>query len=391
MNEKEFEKKLALLDQLQSACTHCGLCSEACATFELTGWEHESPRGRLHVAAQFLHGHISPQSNALSTFDRCLGCQACEPLCPHQVRYSQVRNIIQELRRQLKTSPSTNVEKRKYQQWLTFAQRIGNVCWRHYGKKWLAISSLDSQSLGSFVRKRKRPQIGQPTLAVCCMQDLFQHDVIEQTLIFLQRLGYSFEVDYKQPCCGAIFERLVQGGEESVCYPKQQGKAAFLQKKSLRNFLQWMTPNTYFLSRGCQSFVGQVDQLSDLYTWIEHILFRQQFKLLFSQPQVVYYQPYCRFQKGEKDSIFRLLQKIQGLTICEFFSPYTCCGGYCGETFLHPKHAQALAWKKISQLPDSATVIVTSSDCWSLFKTYASNRNLTIYHPLQLLVQALVQ
>lgn len=391
MNEKHFEEKLELLDHFQSACTHCGICSEACATFQSTGWEHESPRGRLQLAAQFLHGHIPPESATLSTFDHCLGCQACELLCPHQVSYARVRQIVQELRRDLQVSPSSIMEQAQYQQWLTLAQRISNIYWRRYGVKWLTAPFPNFKSLGSFSKKYKRPQPGQPVLAICCVQDLFQHDVIEQTLAFARRLGCSLAIDRQQPCCGAIFERLAQGGGETICYPEKQRKAVSLQNKRRTAFLNWMPPQTYFLSRGCQCFVSKHHRnSSDLYAWFEAILDKQQLKLSLPQPQSIYYQPYCGLQKGMQDSILRLLKRIQGLAVLEVSSPQSCCGGYCGEVFLHPTHAQTLAWQKISHLPDHATLVVTSPDCWSLFKNHSVSQNLTICYPTHLLSQALI-
>lgn len=386
MDEKQFEEKLTLLDQLQSACTHCGLCAEGCATFQATGWEHESPRGRLHLAAQFLHGRISPQSEALSTFDRCLGCQACEPLCPHHVPYGQVRQIVQELRRELHASPPVAMERIQYRRWVTLARRISNHWWRSYGAKWLKIPLLNHQNQGSFAKKCKRPQVGQPILAICCMQDLFQHDVIKQTLSFVQRLGYSLGVDYKQPCCGAIFERLIHGSEEAICYPKEQRKAAALQKKTLKSFLKWMPSQTYFLSMGCQCFVNRHHQTGlDFYHWIETILDQRQLRL-YLPPQEVYYQPYCGSKKElQEDPIWRLLQRIEGLIVHPISYPHACCGGYGGEILLHSQHALELSWQKISNLPEHATLIVTSPDCWSLFNRHTVNLQLTICYPIHLL------
>lgn len=391
-NEKQFEEKLTLLDSLQSACTHCGLCSEGCATFQLTGWEQDSPRGRLQIAARFLHGHIQSTSYALSTFDRCLGCRACESLCPHHVAYHRVRQIVQELRRELQTDSLPAMQKREYHQWLTLARRISSRWWRRFGAKWLRIPAFNHQNSGSFINKKQSPRPENPVLAVCCVQDLFQHEVIEQTLSFVKRLGYELEVDKSQPCCGAIYERLVQGGEETICYPTLQKKAASLQDKARQSFLKWMPSQLYFLSQGCQSFISspKIQEL-DLYAWIETLLEEQNLVLNLPLPQEVYYQPYCRQQKGVKDSILRVLQRIGGLKVREIFSPLACCGGYCGETLLHPIHAQALAQQKISALPQRATIVVASPDCWGLFKKHSSFLNTTLCYPIQILSQALIQ
>lgn len=391
MDEKQLEEKLTLIDQLQSACTHCGLCSEACATFQSTGWEHESPRGRLHLAARFLHGHIPLQSEALSSFDRCLGCQACEPLCPQQVSYSQVRQLVQEIRRDLQLAPPAAMEESRYQYWITLAYRVSNRWWRYYGARALKLSSLYGQQARSFAKKRKRIKAGMPVLAVCCIQDLFQHEAIEQVLAFVARLGESLQVDRNQPCCGALFERLVHGGEEAICYPKKQKKAGRLQVKACNAFLKWMPPRVYFLSRGCQLFIShRNDHAADLYAWIEALLIQKGIALYFPQPRTIYYQPYCRSQKVEKDSIWRLLKRIQGLTVREIEFPKACCGGFGGEALLHPEDARALIDPKMFSLPSHATLVVTSPDCWSGFKNHEKSRHVTICYPAQILVEACI-
>lgn len=391
MDDKQLEEKLALLDDLQSSCIGCGLCSEACATFQSLGWEQESPRGRLHLAAQFLHGRIHPQSPALSTFDRCLGCQACEPLCPHQVPYRQVRQIVQEVRREFQSSSSSSLKKSQYKQWVKTAYRIGHHLWRRYGAKWLGIPLNNCQTPGSFIKKYKRPSLDQPVLAVCCIQDLFQHDVIEQTLAFLQRLGLSLAVDKKQPCCGAIFERLIHGGEESVFSPQEQKRAISFQKKTLQHFLKWMPAKTYFLAKGCQCFLARYSsQSEDLYATIETVLKQQQQTLYFPQPWEVYYQSYCNSNR-EEDSIRQLLRQIEGLTVRDVPYSLACCGGYCGETLLHPQQAQEWARQKVEALPQRATLIVTSPDCWGLFKRFQADKEFTILYPIQLLASAIIK
>jgi glycolate oxidase iron-sulfur subunit len=392
MNEKDIEEKLSWLDEKLSSCVSCGLCSEDCATFQLSGYEHESPRGRLHLAAQFLHGRIDPGSASLSTFDRCLGCRACEPLCPHQVPYRGVRQIVQDLRRELGSSTSLPaMERALYKRWITVAYRIGKAFWRQYGAKWLTTPSLECRSPGSFAAKRKGRLTGEGVLAVCCVQDLFQHEVIEQTLQLMQRLGHPLEMDKKQPCCGAIFERLIHGGEETVCYSQEQQRAVALQRKTLNSFLKWLPQKTYFLAKGCESFIARhSDRVEDLYVWIESILDQKQLTLYFPDPKEVYYQPYCDAKKEGEDPIWRLLHRIEGLTVRAISYPWTCCGGYCGETVLHPAHAEALARKKMDSLPDQAILIVTSPDCWGLFKRNQAKKGLTVFYPMQLLADAMI-
>lgn len=70
------------------ACVHCGFCLEACPTYTRLGDEADSPRGRLHLMRAVIEGRIEPASEALQVhIDRCLGCRACEPVCPSGVQY----------------------------------------------------------------------------------------------------------------------------------------------------------------------------------------------------------------------------------------------------------------------------------------------------------------
>jgi len=392
MEEKQLSEKLTLLDQLQSACTHCGICSEACSTFQSSGWEHESPRGRLQLAARFLDGQIQLQSDALSTFDRCLGCRACEALCPHNVQYHQVRQIVQDIRRDLKLSSSSSLNKTDYQQWIKYAYRLSNIYWRHYGATWLKVPHTQIKSGGAFSKTCKSVKRGQPILAICCAEDLFQHEVIEQALAFAKRLGEDLQVDRKQPCCGALFERLVGGGGEGIAYPKEREKAVLLQSKARTAFIKWMRPQTYFLSKGCQCFIadqgGTQVQATGFYEWIENLLNQKKITLSLPEPCVVYYQPYCRSGKNEQDAIWRIMQRIQGLKVQEIAHPVACCGGYCGETFLHRENAQQMAKEKMSHLPSQAKLVLTSPDCWGLFKEFSEKGDLNLCYPIEVLMKA---
>src|SRR5215204_4464199 len=85
-------------EQKLLACIHCGLCLEACPTYVLTGNENDGPRGRLYLMRAVAEGRIENTSDAFGKhIDRCLGCRACEQVCPAGVEYGQLLEASREV------------------------------------------------------------------------------------------------------------------------------------------------------------------------------------------------------------------------------------------------------------------------------------------------------
>lgn len=75
-------------------CVHCGFCLTACPTYARLGDENDSPRGRLYLMKAVVEGRLDAGSDAFQThIDRCLGCRACEPVCPSGVPYGRLLEL----------------------------------------------------------------------------------------------------------------------------------------------------------------------------------------------------------------------------------------------------------------------------------------------------------
>ena len=89
---------LATQEDKLLACIHCGLCLEACPTYVITGNENDGPRGRLYLMRAVAEGRLENTSTAFAKhIDRCLGCRACEQVCPAGVEYGQLLEASREL------------------------------------------------------------------------------------------------------------------------------------------------------------------------------------------------------------------------------------------------------------------------------------------------------
>ncbi len=102
---------LALKEQEEGLlnCVHCGFCLPACPTYRRLGDEADSPRGRLHLMRAVVEGRLSADSDAFQLhISRCLGCRACEPVCPSGVAYGQLLELARQVGGEARRPPFLN-------------------------------------------------------------------------------------------------------------------------------------------------------------------------------------------------------------------------------------------------------------------------------------------
>jgi len=77
--------------QLLDRCISCGFCLPVCPTYRLTGQETSSPRGRITLMRALETGRLEPDDSTLAEeASFCLGCRACETVCPAGVQYGEL-------------------------------------------------------------------------------------------------------------------------------------------------------------------------------------------------------------------------------------------------------------------------------------------------------------
>jgi glycolate oxidase iron-sulfur subunit len=78
-------------EQIIDTCVRCGFCLPACPTYKELAIETSSPRGRIALMKAVSQGRLGLDSAGfVHQMYECLGCRACEAVCPSGVRYGAI-------------------------------------------------------------------------------------------------------------------------------------------------------------------------------------------------------------------------------------------------------------------------------------------------------------
>ncbi|RBY77634.1 (Fe-S)-binding protein [Geodermatophilus sp. TF02-6] len=163
--------------ELLDRCISCGFCLPACPTYALSKDEKSSPRGRITLMRALETGVLDDDDPTLreeSSF--CLGCRACEPVCPAGVQYGELLEHWRSSQWQGRRRPPlarvlTNVVVRN---WLV--RRLGTF--RGHARTATVAPQGPHLMLGCFERalfpgvsraaRRLRPELDCPADQGCC-------------------------------------------------------------------------------------------------------------------------------------------------------------------------------------------------------------------------------
>jgi glycolate oxidase iron-sulfur subunit len=395
--QEKFQERMDE-DELMN-CMRCGFCLPTCPTYIESGFqESHSPRGRIALMKAVVDGLIEPDEDVERSLNMCLGCRACEPVCPSGVRYGhlleEARDIIQQHKKhsflvrfvrklvfhELFPYPE---RMRMLTGLIGFYQRSGlQALVRKTGLLTLLPSSLRQMEkvlppVPPLKEMKKRPQHlapdGMPKRRVAffsgCLMDTMFMATNDATMRLLQLAGCEIIIPSSQTCCGALHGH---GGEKQ--------KAKELAKRNIEAFEQLQVDYIVTNAGGCGAFLMEYDHLlKDEAEWrerakafvakikdISEVLVELDFhkKHLEVEPQVVTYQDSCHLRNVMKTAASprMLLRSIQGVEFREMKDADRCCGSAGIYNIVEPEMAmQILDYKMEMAKQTKAKTIVTAN------------------------------
>lgn len=201
-----------------NACVQCGLCLPVCPTFRLTGRETASPRGRLHAMSAVHSGVIEVDESFAGIIDFCLGCRACEPVCPGLVPYgralegtraeidAQIPRRDRRNRWILGTALGSRPLMRLAGVGLSLAQSLGltRLAPNRYRRITGGMRTLRGRPPSSIGHAGGPGDAGTVGLLAGCIQDEWFRPVNDAAIVLLEMAGYTVAVPERQTCCGAL-------------------------------------------------------------------------------------------------------------------------------------------------------------------------------------------
>ena len=87
----EFTNSQKWQDKLHT-CIRCGYCFEHCHIFKITGWETDTPRGKLILIHEMLQGNLEPNEYIAEKIFECYSCKRCDTTCSAKVEVTEIFN-----------------------------------------------------------------------------------------------------------------------------------------------------------------------------------------------------------------------------------------------------------------------------------------------------------
>lgn len=367
-----------------SMCVHCGLCLPSCPTYQVTGSESESPRGRVVLLEEVREAIAQGgpiDSTAWDALDHCLDCRACEAVCPAHV---PVGHAVEELRgRAHRTRPLPLLGTRLLGSpaGIRRFHRLARVAGRPGVRRLFRLGRSLPAPLGPMLKLAggaPSPSSRAPAVpggagvretvlffSGCVMEGLYG-ETNRRSAALLRRLGYGVEDAAEARCCGALARH--QGDHEAgrrwaranIERFEESGADLFVSNAAgcgaaLKEYAAWFPDDSAWAARAraFQARVRDVLELVDPTALPVGSTKGHEAVTVHDACHLVHAQ-------GIRTPIRAILGRL-GIPVREMPDADLCCGSAGVYNLTHPDMARALQDRKVASIPPGVTRVVTSN------------------------------
>lgn len=403
-------------------CVHCGMCLESCPTYELTGQEQHSPRGRVHLIKSVAEGKLVVNEQFADPVFACLDCRACTTACPADV---DVGGLIEEARGQVRQAmPLTgwkgSVSKLFLQGLFPHQNRLNSLgsLLKVYQKSGIqkvvrktGLMNIMPEHLVQMeavmpevkqpVRKKYKnnnviPAQGETKQQVSfmtgCVMDVMFSDINQSTINVLTRNGNEVTIPQNQTCCGALH---VHAGDRDT------GRK--LAKQNIEAFED--SDKIIVNAAGCGCMLKEYGELfKEEPEWQERAekfaekvedISKHLYDTGYEKPKAelntrITYHDACHLAHGQgvRQEPRDLLINIPGVEMVHMPNADRCCGSAGIYNMTNPEMAGAVLESKMKNVPDDVEMISMGNPGCMLQMAIGVEkygRNQKIVHTVQLL------
>jgi len=393
-----------------NACVHCGFCLQSCPTYLTLDDENESPRGRIFLMRSLLEGTITPHDASVHAhLDRCLGCRACEPVCPSGVPYGHLLEAARATLREARRPPFIArlilfvfahpflLKLAMLGSRLLAATPIPTVLSRTSGRMGFGMAMLASAGSPLERDPYETASSGKngttSVLLGCVMEGLFT-DTNRATERVLRRNDYETVDAHGQGCCGALHAHA--GDLQSARKLARRNIAAF--EKSGSDFVA-------VNAAGCGAMMKEYGHLlHDDPAWADRAAamsakVRDVSELLAAVgpipgsrlPLRVTYDAPCHLIHAQRvvNPPLAVLGSIPGLELIPLRDSEMCCGSAGIYNLIEPETSDAVLTPKLANIAETGAPLVATGNPGCLMQIGAgllrSGSKTRAIHPVDLL------
>lgn len=394
-------------------CVHCGLCLPVCPTYQETGRESSSPRGRIYMLRGVAEGRLALDDAVAEEMYFCLACRACESSCPAGVRYG---HLIDTARAEIDARGA----RPRLTRWLQRVALRGVVASQPVLRGLIGLARLYQRSgLQGLVRRSDLlrplgalgradallPPLSEPFRAPvmipaegqrrgrvgmfngCLMPEVFG-PVNEATARVLARNGFEVEIPRGQRCCGAL--HLHSGDTRAAAKAARRNRSAFRL-----DLLDAVVAN----SAGCgASLKDSGDALGRKVRDVCEFLHAAGLRAPRAELRLrVAYDDPCHLLHGQRvsEAPRALLASIPGIDLFDLPGSSECCGAAGIYNLTHTKTSSALLERKLDAIRETAPDVVATGNPGCLLQLrsgiQSAGLDVRVAHPIELLWQAMTE